>query len=180
MKSQYEKITSVLDYASHVSHIDKPLLEKFYTRLKQGKLVRDENPDDHFSTFFIPFVQKTKYVFMGDHIKSGVWLVPGGHIDRDEHPVDTIIREIKEELDTAVTEKDIEFFDITITNINSSYPCKRHYDLWYLYRLRERVNFNYTKEEFKVAKWMNIEEAGDLLQDAGQTAVLGKLSGMWI
>src|SRR3989344_1918143 len=98
MLSQYRKIKSVLDYASDLPYVDKSLLKKFYDRLKQGSLVRDENPNDHFSTFFIPFIQKTKQIYLGDHIKSGLWLVPGGPVDAHEHPEDTVIREIKEEL----------------------------------------------------------------------------------
>ena len=176
MKSQYEKIKSVLDHASHLSHVDKSLLKKFFNRLEQGNLVRDENPDDHFSTFFIPFVQKTKQLFIGDHIKSGVWLTPGGHIDKGEDPVETVVREIKEELDTEVTDKNVEFFDISITDISSHYPCKRHYDLWYLFRLLESTAFNYTREEYKIAQWMSVGKAIRRLTNVGQKSVIEKLS----
>ncbi|MCR4263346.1 MAG: NUDIX hydrolase [Candidatus Roizmanbacteria bacterium] len=175
MNLQYEKIKSVLDQASHLSQVDESLLKKFYKRLEQGDLVRDENPDDHFSTFFIPFVEKKNLIFLGDHIKSGVWLVPGGHIDSGEGPVETVVREIDEELDLHIKEADVEFFDLSITDISSPYPCKRHYDLWYLLRLEKPVVFNYTKKEFKAAQWMSVEEAIGLLRDIGQADIMRKL-----
>src|SRR3989344_6387280 len=154
MLSQYGKIKSTLDYASVLHRVDKSLLKKFYDRLKQGSLVRDENPNDHFITFFIPFIQKTKQIFMGDHIKSGLWLVPGGHIDTGESPEETVVREINEKLNMSVTKNKIEFFDLSITDINSTYPCKRHYDFWYLYPLDTAIPFNYTKNEYETACWV--------------------------
>ncbi len=33
-----------------------------------------------------------------DHVNAGLWIPPGGHVEVDEHPVDTARRETREEL----------------------------------------------------------------------------------
>jgi 8-oxo-dGTP pyrophosphatase MutT (NUDIX family) len=136
ISSQYIKIKSIINQASKLRHVEQTVLKKFYEQIEKGSLIN--------------------VLFIGDHIKTGVWLVPGGHIETDEDPYDTVVREIKEELGRKVTHKNIRFFDISITNINSSYPCKRHWDLWFLYPLEKQLKFNYLREEYKITEWISI------------------------
>ena len=52
-----------------------------------------------------------------DHVNAGLWLPPGGHVEPDEHPRDTAVREIAEELgltDAAVAEEPL-FLTVTGT-----------------------------------------------------------------
>ncbi len=81
--------------------------ERFRIKLEQGKFTREDNPESHFSAFFLPFNPNTGKVFLGDHIKSGLWLSPGGHMDRGELPIETAIREANEELGLEFTEDQI-------------------------------------------------------------------------
>ncbi len=43
------------------------------------------------------FVVKNGRTLLVKHKKLGMWLPPGGHIERDELPDDALVREIKEE-----------------------------------------------------------------------------------
>jgi len=65
---------------------------EFCQRLEQGSLTRDENPLTHFGTFFLPFNPKNKQLFLAHHKKSGLWIAPGGHIDKGEILLETLNR----------------------------------------------------------------------------------------
>lgn len=67
---------------------------KFLLRAAEGKLTRDENPTTHFSVYFLPYNPKTKEIFIVAHKKSGLWLSPGGHIDKGELLLETLEREM--------------------------------------------------------------------------------------
>jgi len=54
---------------------------KFRQRLKEGKLTKNENPESHFCAYFAACDFKAEQLFIGHHIKSGLWLFNGGHID---------------------------------------------------------------------------------------------------
>jgi len=39
-----------------------------------------------------------KHILLVDLIKAGLWLPAGGHVEQNEHPMETVKREVKEEL----------------------------------------------------------------------------------
>jgi 8-oxo-dGTP pyrophosphatase MutT (NUDIX family) len=152
------------------------VFQTFSQRLQEERpLVRDEDVGDHFCCMFIPFVPSQKSVFVGHHIKSGLWMPPGGHIDIGETPEQTVLREIQEELhfkpNTIPTPYALTYVDIT-----NRPDCTRHYDIWYLMECREEVAFDYEKREFHEAGWYSIGEAVQKSSRSMFTAVLQKLS----
>lgn len=146
------KIIPPLGWASHV-------FAEFIKRINQGKLLRQENPSDHFCVFFLPVDYESKSVYLVDHIKADDWIPPGGHIENFEHPVETVKREIVEELNFKVNENDIKIFDLTIKDItNLVRSCRKHWDIWYLIPVKKR-NFKIDMREFRGGKWFTV---GDL------------------
>src|SRR5438552_239622 len=77
---------------------DRITYTAYTQRLTERAYTRDENARSHFCVYFLPFNSKKGEVFIVHHKKSGLWLSPGGHIDRGEILIDTVNREIKEEL----------------------------------------------------------------------------------
>lgn len=49
------------------------------------------------------YILKERKVLLLKHKKSGMWLQPGGHIERNEMPYETALREVKEETGFEVT-----------------------------------------------------------------------------
>jgi len=133
---------------------------EFCQRLEEGNLTRDENILTHFGTFFLPFNPESRQLFLAHHKKSGLWIAPGGHIDQGEILLDTLNREIWEELGVKDHfKKAPNPFLLTITRINNTtQPCKAHYDIWYL-MTTDGADFNIDPQEFHDTRWLTIDEA---------------------
>lgn len=143
--------------------------QNFQDRLKEGTLTREENERSHFCIYFLPYNTENKEVLFVSHKKSSLWLSPGGHIDKGETLLQTLNREIGEELGVK------NYFPLlpnpfllTITNIPPSQwkirPCQTHYDIWYLLET-DGKEFNINPEEFHETKWLSIDEAKEASTD---------------
>ena len=67
--------------------------------LSGAQLCRTEKPSTppcHLVSYFV--VVDGDYILLVDHKNAGLWLPTGGHVEPDEHPRETVLREAKEEL----------------------------------------------------------------------------------
>jgi len=161
LKEEIQKIIDPSICDSENTHIN------FLKRLEEGNFTRDENPQTHYCAYFLPYNQKGKKVFIVHHKKSGLWLSTGGHIDKGEGLLETLNREINEELGVKNFFQESQSpFLLTITPIeNKVQPCKVHYDIWYLV-FTDGSNFNVDPKEFHETRWLTIEEAEKIVTDA--------------
>lgn len=145
----------------------------FQKRLAEGMLTREENPKTHFCVYFLPFNPQNKKIFIVHHKKSGLWISPGGHIDKGEILFEALNREINEELGVKNFFKDTPSpFLLTIIWIETkNHPCKAHYDIWYLVPT-DGGNFKIDPAEFYDTKWMTIEEARKIVTDPSNIKAL--------
>ncbi len=122
------------------------------------RLEKDNEPLAHLVTLFLPFDQKNKKIYMGKHIKSGLWLPTGGHVDFQELLIDAVNREAKEELNVKpkFISKDPFFLSFSV-NQN---PLTRHVDIafWYLLEGNEKEEYDFCKREFETMKWFDLEK----------------------
>jgi len=162
------------DFAEREPQVFKRYIERLG---EDDKLTRDENNKSHFCVYFLPYDSKTKRVFIVHHKKSGLWLSPGGHIDKGELLLDTLNREIKEELGVADFFPELpKPFLISITPIeNTTQPCKEHLDIWFLLKT-DGSDFNVDPHEFHNTKWMVLEEAKKIITDKANLKAIGVIS----
>ncbi len=172
MTTLYEEIKAVIDPKLCNEQIANYWLE----RLEKRDLTRDDGNVSHFCCYFLPYNSATKQVFIVYHKKSGLWLSPGGHIDKDESLMQTLNREIGEELGVKENIKeDIRPFLLTITPIeNRVKPCKEHLDIWYRFPA-DGSEFNVDPKEFYTTRWVSIEQARQLITDPPNLEALHKM-----
>ena len=158
--NQILKITETSIYKSEAVRVG------FLKRLEERRLTRDENPQSHFCIYFLPFDQQAKKVFIVHHKKSGLWLAPGGHVDQDEGLLETLNREINEELGVENFFQQLPSpFLLTITPIeNKNRSCKIHYDIWYTMNT-DGSDFTIDTREFYNTKWLTISEAEKIVTE---------------
>jgi len=64
-------------------------------------LFRTQKPDvppKHLVSYFVLFDENAFKILLVDHKKAQLWLPPGGHVEVDEDPLETVKRECLEEL----------------------------------------------------------------------------------
>lgn len=103
-------------------------------------------------------------VLMIDHARHQKWLLPGGHIEADEHPRDTARREAYEEVGLT----DLSLLQETIFNIDihriadapqKGEPEHWHFDLRFLFHSpTETVSLD--GDEAKASAWRTFPELG--------------------
>jgi len=62
------------------------------------RVARPATPDKHLCVYAALFDEVRRSVLLVDHVKAGLWLFPGGHVDEGEDPRRTVLREAAEEL----------------------------------------------------------------------------------
>lgn len=139
--------------------------QKFLERVKQGNITRSDNPTSHLCVYFAAYDPDAKYVFIGHHKKSGLWLFNGGHMDPGESPKETVIREAHEEWGLTLDPAHIPNPQLaTLTQIEhpETQICQWHYDLWHFlpYDMRSfSPSDNSLQTEFFSYGWKTYDEA---------------------
>src|ERR1700720_3868828 len=87
-----------LDNIISSQNFDPSTRAEFAELLEKDKFLRDEGVKEHFCLYFLPYNPASKEIFLVHHKKAAQWLAPGGHIDSDETLLQTLNREISEEL----------------------------------------------------------------------------------
>lgn len=148
------------------SSIEPEIRDIFLIRIKDGSLTRDENTSSHLCVYFLPYDPSSKKVFLVHHKKAKLWLSPGGHIDKGESSLETLRREVKEELgfDYQISIQTQPFLLTTVSINNPVVPCKTHFDIWYGIRT-DGSNFQIDPREFNETRWLTIAEARKLVID---------------
>jgi 8-oxo-dGTP pyrophosphatase MutT (NUDIX family) len=118
-------------------------------------------PPQHLVSYFVPLDAAARSVLLGDHIKSGLWLPPGGHVEEGEDPRDTVVRETSEELGISA-----EFHPRVGTRLpffltaNPTVEERSHVDvsMWFVLDCRRDLELRPDPREFRSVRWYNFDE----------------------
>lgn len=137
-----DTITAVLawiDSGSELCRIEKPAI-----------------PDKHLVSYFV--VVDGDYILLVDHINAERWLPTGGHVEPNEHPRDTVIREIYEEL--RISAVFLQEQPILLTSTSTVGKTAGHIDvsIWYALKGDRTSPLTIDENEFHEARWFHREQ----------------------
>lgn len=155
IKKELEK--AITDLCA-MPHVKKGTLEEFSKRVENGgPFTKLEHAPTHFCSFFIPYHVESQSIYVVHHKKANDWIPPGGHLDPDESPLQTVRREYYEELGVSLHNERILLVDASIKDITHPHGfCNKHYDFWYAVA-SDKIDFVYDKDEFYDAGWYPID-----------------------
>lgn len=114
------------------------------------------------------------HILLGDHISSGLWLPPGGHVEQGEHPRETATRECLEALRMQPHFLSDGPVFLTITETIGANP---HEDvsLWYPVQGQAGDIPDYDRREYRNMRWFSFDDAPFDETDPNLERFLGKL-----
>lgn len=115
-------------------------------------------PPKHLVSYFVLVDLDKEKIMLVDHIKAGLMLPAGGHIEKDEHPTAAVQREMEEEL--RLSARFIKDNPVFITQTITVGETAGHTDvsLWYLVHGNSREVIKYDRREFNGYKWFDFNE----------------------
>lgn len=119
------------------------------------RLIKPATPDPHLVAYFLLLDHIQKKILLVDHRKAGLWLPAGGHVELDEHPQETVKREVLEEL---FIQADFLFpnpFFLTVTKTVGQTAGHTDVSLWYLLKGHADRAYHFDKEEFNQIRWFS-------------------------
>lgn len=122
------------------------------------RLEKPAIPDIHLVSYFIPIDLDTKQILLANHKKSGLWLPPGGHVELNENPLNTVKREANEELGV---ESELLFdtpIFLSVTKTVGETAGHTDVSLWYVLGLNADCPIDYDREEFNKVHWFSFDD----------------------
>jgi len=124
------------------------------------RIAKPDKPPKHLVAYFVLIDPKHRSLLLGDHTLAQLWLPTGGHVQLNEHPRDTVLRESEEELGQKAVflkNNDRPFF-ITATQTVGLTPGHTDVSLWYLLRGDIHQPLNIHRQEFNDMAWFTFDE----------------------
>ena len=115
-------------------------------------------PPIHLVSYFLVFSPSESKVLLVDHKKAELWLPTGGHVEPDEDPKETVVREAKEELGIDATFIFEEPLFITVNETVGNVTKHIDVSLWYVLKGHSNESLIYDKEEFHQIRWFSLED----------------------
>lgn len=123
-------------------------------------------PSKHLVSYF-PIVDQD-HILLVEHRNAGLWLPPGGHVDPDEHPRDTVIREAREELESEASFHLDDPLFITCTETVGLTAGHTDVSLWYTLRGDRTDDIRFDITEFKSIRWFGLNDLERFVEKLGR------------
>ena len=124
------------------------------------RVIPPATPPRHLVSYFALVDSARRLVLLGDHVKSGLWLPSGGHVELGEDPRDTVAREALEELGIRAVFHDRlgagRPFFLTVT---ATVGPDSHVDvsLWFVLAGDQDVPLDPDPREYRSVRWFPLD-----------------------
>lgn len=120
------------------------------------RLFKPATPPKHLVSYFA--VANHSSILLVDHKNAQLWLPPGGHVEPNEHPRDTVLREIVEELGFLPAHPIGPPLMVTCTETVGQTAGHTDVSLWYLVHAEESQILNFDQNEFNAVRWFTFSD----------------------
>jgi len=120
------------------------------------RVERPATPPKHLVSYFA--VVDVDQVLLVDHKNAGLWLPAGGHVEPDEHPRATVLRELKEELGFTPDHAIEPPLMVTCTTTVGISAGHTDVSLWYVVRASRIQPLLFDETEFHAVQWFDFGE----------------------
>lgn len=124
------------------------------------RIAKPDNPPKHLVSYFVLVDPEQSSILLVDHIKAQLWLPSGGHVEKDEDPVQTVRREAKEELrkEAVFLKNDPRPLFVTVTKTVGLTAGHTDVSLWYVIRGSKHEFIDFDRTEFNDIEWFSFDE----------------------
>jgi 8-oxo-dGTP diphosphatase len=125
-------------------------------------------PDPHLVSYFVPVDEVRRQTLLIHHVKSGLLLPPGGHVEPGEHPDETVERECLEELglkaefNTVVRRQPLLITATATKTMKDTVPSHTDISLWYLVSVPVNTHLTYEAGAIAGGVWMSFDDVASL------------------
>ena len=115
------------------------------------RIAKPSTPPKHLVAYFA--VVDEGHILLVDHKNAQLWLPPGGHVEPHEHPKQTVVREMQEELGFAPAHEVQAPLMITCSTTVGLTAGHVDVSLWYVVHAPRTQKINFDETEFDAVKW---------------------------
>jgi 8-oxo-dGTP pyrophosphatase MutT (NUDIX family) len=119
-----------------------------------------DQPPMHLVTYFPVIDEREQAILLVDHLKSGLWLPPGGHVETGEDPAMTVEREVIEELGRVAHYTRWQGRRPLFLTVTETRGIGAHTDvtLWYILAGRVDEPLRFDRREFGGCAWTSFHD----------------------
>ncbi|HRW10749.1 MAG TPA: NUDIX domain-containing protein [Caldilineaceae bacterium] len=136
-------------------------------------------PPQHLVSYFVVVDWANRQLLLTDHKDAGLWLPSGGHVEPEEHPRDTVMREAQEELGLAARFVWPDPIFLTVTETQGLSAGHTDVSLWYVLHGNLSMNFIHDPGEFRGVAWFGFDELPSVRVEPHLARFLAKLQKMY-
>ncbi len=132
------------------------VLHWFESGVEICRIEKPDVPNKHLVSYFV--LVDGDYILLVDHINAQLWLPTGGHVEPNEHPRFTALREASEEL--SIQGDFLQDGPLFITCTVTVGKTAGHTDvsLWYVLKGKRDMKLVFDQSEFHGVKWFHKDE----------------------
>lgn len=121
------------------------------------RIAKPATPKKHLVSYFA--VLDGEEILLVDHKNAQRWLPTGGHVEADEDPRQTVVRELREELGLSVTLDQVgPPLMVTVTETVGITSGHTDVSLWYAVRASKADPISFDAAEFNQVRWFHFAQ----------------------
>jgi 8-oxo-dGTP pyrophosphatase MutT (NUDIX family) len=150
------EIESITPLDSFESETISNILEWIDSGVELCRIEKPATPNKHLVSYFV--VIDGDHLLLVDHINAEKWLPTGGHVEPEEHPRTTVVREAYEEL--KIDAQFLHEKPILLTNTETVGKTAGHIDvsIWYALKGNRASPLTVDTSEFHEARWFHKDD----------------------